>query len=794
MQTPEDCPSYPCNKCDLQFKTSPGLAVHSKSCQGKNSPSYPCKKCAQQFKTTSELAVHFTSCQGKKRKQCEGETPANFDMLHTCNQCDESFGLSSELDSHKMGNHNQKAVGLLNVWCNKCTETFSTYDDLRLHHSRNHEGSPSKKAKKNFEAQHIPLVPMKPKSVRFQNPDIDNQSLHLSLIKQAVGDNLITVTNEGRVTIPKNPAEQKTFAFKKMEQRESKEQMTTASAENEMDVITEEGRRDKNLSQQKSLVEFLRYNLPGHRVSNVKGDGACMPRAASVELSGTEDHFDLISRALNKRVLETLPDTRESRIYGVPVMVGNELCQHESFYFKDETDFGNFLGTNRSVYIWRGFHDFVAFTDLFGLPTDIFVVENGIVRNKLHVPVNPSKGFRIKHKLKLDRFTFANIDNNHFVAIVDPLENEDSKVIDGVLDELTHYVYGNQTEKLVSNQPNVIEGAISRSSLDEFIQKFEQLTVTVSKNESEVNNLKEGMKKKDQELSTIRVELNDAKNQIKTLQAEVETMRHVMSKSVKESSNFHLISKPAVTDSQVSYMDVVEPDDSLQNMHVITQHKQSGYKRVSPQASPQKKEIHACNVCKFEFKTRVALENHLPEHKQKVKFPCNVCKIEFDSRVHFEKHLETDMHMRNNTDNKTISKSPLNVQHKVQKEVNSVTPTPAMHGDKMFDGKTILKSPLNVNHVVQKDASANIPTMSQTRPSRPFGLVKRQYNCHVCSHQGTSSKNLQRHVRETSHKFHDDLSEKCFTCDMVCSNFEELMIHRKISHCFKFTKNFKCKP
>ena len=63
--------------------------------------------------------------------------------------------------------------------------------------------------------------------------------------------------------------------------------------------------------------------------------------------------------------------------------------------------------------------------------------------------------------------------------------------------------------------------------------------------------------------------------------------------------------------------------------------------------------------------------------------------------------------MRNNTDNKTILKSPLNVQYKVQKDVNSVTSTPAMHGDKMFDGKTILKSPLNVNHVVQKNASAN---------------------------------------------------------------------------------------
>ena len=59
---------------------------------------------------------------------------------------------------------------------------------------------------------------------------------------------------------------------------------------------------------------------------------------------------------------------------------------------------------------------------------------------------------------------------------------------------------------------------------------------------------------------------------------------------------------------------------------------------------------------------------------------------------------------------------------------------------------------------------------------------QRNYNCHDCSHQGNSSKNLLRHYRETGHTNIDNLEEQCFTCDQILPNFEELMKHRKSSH------------
>ena len=76
--------------------------------------------------------------------------------------------------------------------------------------------------------------------------------------------------------------------------------------------------------------------------------------------------------------------------------------------------------------------------------------------------------------------------------------------------------------------------------------------------------------------------------------------------------------------------------------------------------------------------------------------------------------------------------------------------------------------------------------------------VVRQYNCHQCPFQGNSSKNLYRHFRLTGHKT-DKLSEKCYTCDKVCQNFEDLMIHRKEAHplsvgmCRYFQENKYCK-
>ena len=60
----------------------------------------------------------------------------------------------------------------------------------------------------------------------------------------------------------------------------------------------------------------------------------------------------------------------------------------------------------------------------------------------------------------------------------------------------------------------------------------------------------------------------------------------------------------------------------------------------------------------------------------------------------------------------------------------------------------------------------------------------REYNSLECPFQADgrgSSKSLLRHFKQTGYKT-SSLEEKCYTCNKVCSNFEELMLHRRENH------------
>ena len=59
----------------------------------------------------------------------------------------------------------------------------------------------------------------------------------------------------------------------------------------------------------------------------------------------------------------------------------------------------------------------------------------------------------------------------------------------------------------------------------------------------------------------------------------------------------------------------------------------------------------------------------------------------------------------------------------------------------------------------------------------------RTYNCHDCDFKGNSSKNLLQHKKESlTCKNMDSLAEKCYTCQLVCEDFEKLMLHRRSEH------------
>ena len=84
---------------------------------------------------------------------------------------------------------------------------------------------------------------------------------------------------------------------------------------------------------------------------------------------------------------------------------------------------------------------------------------------------------------------------------------------------------------------------------------------------------------------------------------------------------------------------------------------------------------------------------------------------------------------------------------------------------------TVVNTPRNSNEAVK----ARIPLINS---------LDREYNCLECDFQASgkgSSKALLRHAKQSKHKT-SPLEEKCFSCQELCSNFEELMIHRREKH------------
>ena len=82
-------------------------------------------------------------------------------------------------------------------------------------------------------------------------------------------------------------------------------------------------------------------------------------------------------------------------------------------------------------------------------------------------------------------------------------------------------------------------------------------------------------------------------------------------------------------------------------------------------------------------------------------------------------------------------------------------------------------------------ASESAAATNQKNIQRP-GLLhdkSRTYNCHDCDFKGNSSKNLLQHKKESlTCKNMDSLAEKCYTCQLVCEDFEKLMLHRRSEH------------
>ena len=162
---------------------------------------------------------------------------------------------------------------------------------------------------------------------------------------------------------------------------------------------------------------------------------------------------------------------------------------------------------------------------------------------------------------------------------------------------------------------------------------------------------------------------------------------------------------------------------------------------------------------------------HIPTVKQ---YRCEDCGIEFpDSVENVRKHTEinhprivnqlppskTDLNGHMGVSHKT---PPTNLAHEIQ--CNECDIPFSNENDKIGHINAMHKS-------VSKDPNPRI-SVKQVR----------NYNCRQCPYQGNSAKLLLNHVHATLHTNTDDLSVECYSCKLKCSNWREMMIHRRDKH------------
>lgn len=204
-------------------------------------------------------------------------------------------------------------------------------------------------------------------------------------------------------------------------------------------------------------------------------------------------------------------------------------------------------------------------------------------------------------------------------------------------------------------------------------------------------------------------------NQNNILKHNIEAMRVKLDKNDIEmkqlKEQLRTAPKSVEAISQESAMEIGDSQEDksndVQEAQILKQMKQSGYQRVSPVVSPEKKsEEFVCDTCGYIYEDKERLRHHIQQsHLTKVQ---------------------------------TVVKPP---EMRIETVVSDRTP----------------------EHVGQK--------LSE----------KRSFNCHNCQFQGNSSKNLHKHLKENLHQG-DSVSERCFTCNEICKNFDDLMSHRKYKH------------
>ena len=322
--------------------------------------------------------------------------------------------------------------------------------------------------------------------------------------------------------------------------------------------------QDNSNGGQVKLVDYIGKKFPGAVIKRVTGDGACGPRAISLILFGTEDHWREISIAMNKMNREAFEKQEIAGSVSYPFHRIVSGVGKKEFFSRQE--YLGFLETEESLFTWREGPDFQCISDILEAQLVILVSGDGVT-------LDGGKAVVIGEQHNEYLVLMLNKSSEHYFAVMNP-------------------------EKHAYQQ--------------EIVKKFRAFTGTVSAECS-----KEVCSVKSHE--NLPAQLTDVMRRIEVLE---QIVKH-QSNELNELKSRAIIEKPARLSKSNSTdslnMDTFQSQghlDEIAQLNRLKVMKDQGFRRESPlvnsveapKVKPQPPVF--CISCNLKFDSKEALKNH----------------------------------------------------------------------------------------------------------------------------------------------------------------------------------------
>ena len=477
--------------------------------------------------------------------------------------------------------------------------------------------------------------------------------------------------------------------------------------------------------------DFLKKNLPKAVIADVDADGTCAAKAYSLVIFGTVAHWVYVARAMGLRVAEKWPQLKENGF--ITKESYERRIRGEDREYKSDESLLKFLRDEESVHGWKDFTDFWALSDLLGVQTQIILSKDGYLNGMITLG-EQYQGAKVI--LLFDERA------KHYKAIINP----DNVSKNGKLFfELKKYITKMTSEKVKSE---------SEKKLDRLLQKMEEYEEELQKKTNRFEEMEKKISAYEVENNEMKMEIEDMKRRMKIMEERSES-RPGEPHPQAPPPPAEVVPPPAVAQvnevpdvgsqpASQSDMEISQPDDEEEQIRTMQSWRLQGSVRQCPQEEAVKKKNFQCDPCKCIFDSEENLKKH------KVSMHSTFKKVVIN---------DTNVDLNVNKDRKEDNDVSLKVINNSKEDNEEISATAGAFK-------------------VQKQTAA-----LDVQVQKLFNDKSRQYNCKDCPFQGTSSKNLVMHLKESKTcKNTDPLIEKCYTCGVVLENFEKLMEHRKQFH------------